>query len=45
MVINPEKETVKSRPITEELGYHKVNEIQTSSMQTSSKELFTVLMG
>lgn len=31
--------------MTEELAYDKANEIQTSLMQTSSKELFTVLMG
>lgn len=31
--------------MTEELVYDKANEIQTSLMQTSSKELFTVLMG
>lgn len=31
--------------MTEELVYDKANVIQTSLMQTSSKELFTVLMG
>lgn len=45
MLTKPGKWTVKSRPITEELADDKVNEMQTSFMQTSSKELFTVLMG